>query len=260
MTDIDKRREPMSNERSPSGRKNIILRLVINGITSLIFVIIGFLLIVKLFPAFSRYTLGELDWTMLEGFASVLSLALLSGGITLAVTEYTSKEDARQAEKLADEREKAKLSYDIYKAIFDKLTDPEQEAARRWILTNITIKKDDEDLAAWYKKTHAKIMKGGGRNKNDMPEGQKAVKLTLNCFDYIGFIAAHYWETEADSLDWISAPVAKVWRRLGPYVKQIRILRKTTDYYSSAEHMGNLCIMWRRDKGMQDEEIAKNTV
>ncbi|HSM70625.1 MAG TPA: hypothetical protein VK851_03700 [Anaerolineales bacterium] len=252
----------MSSERSSSGKKSIILRLIINGLISLAFVILGFFLIVNLFPRFSNYTLerGELDWTMLEGFASVISLALLAGGITLAVQEYTGKEDARQAEKLAEQREKAKLSYDIYRAIFDKLTDPEQEAARRWILTNITIKKDDEDIDAWYKKTHDKIMQGGGGNTDEIPEGQKAVKLTLNCFDYIGFIAAHYWEVEADSLDWISAPIAKVWRRLGPYVEQVRTLRNTTDYYSSAQHVGELCIQWRKDKGMADEEIAKNTV
>jgi len=249
----------MKDKQPHSGRKNIFFKLIPIGITSLIFVIMGFLIIVNLFPPFSNYTLGrEVEWNLLEGYASVISLALLAGGLTFAVTEYTSKENAREAEKLAEQREKAKLSYDIYKAIFDKLTDPKQEAARRWILTNITIKKDDEDIAAWYKKTHAKIIKGGGRN--ELPEGQKAVKLTLNCFDYIGFIAIHYWEIEADSLDWISAPIAKVWRRLGPYVEQVRALRNTTDFYTSAEHVGKLCIGWRKDKGMDDEEIAKNTV
>ena len=250
----------MNNEQPRSDRKNIIYKLLPIGITSLIFVMLGFLVIVNLFPTFSKYTLGKGEWDLLEGFASVISLALLAGGLTFAVTEYISKENARQTEKLAEEREKAKLSYDIYKAIFDKLTDPEQEEARRWILTNITIKKDDEDIAAWYKKTHAKITKGGRRNKNELPEGQGAIKLTLNCFDYIGFIAIHYWEIEADSLDWISAPIAKVWRRIGPYVEQVRILRNSTDFYTSAEYVGKLCISWRKDKGMVDEEYAKNTV
>ena len=250
----------MNNGQPPTGRRNIIFKLIPIGITSLVFVLLGFLVIVNLFPPFSNYTSGEVNWNLLEGFASVISLALLAGGLIFAVTEYTSKENAREAEKLAEQREKAKLSYDIYKAIFDKLTDPEQEAARRWILTNITIKKDDEDIDVWYKKTHAKIMRGGRRNKDGLPEGQNAVKLTLNCFDYIGFIALHYWEIEADSLDWISAPIAKIWRRLGPYVEHVRELRKTTDFYTSAEHVGELCIKWRKDKGMDDEEIAKNTV
>ena len=92
-----------------------------------------------------------------------------------------------------------------------------------------------------------------------LPEGQNAVKLTLNCFDYIGFIVKHYWDVEKDSLDWISAPVAKVWRRIGPYVDHVRTVRKTTDYYLFAEHLGNLCIEYRRSKGLKDEEIVKET-
>jgi len=81
----------------------------------------------------------------------MISLAVVGGGLTFAGVEYVSKENAKA-------REKAKLSYDIYQAIFDKLTAPEQEAARRWILTNIEAKKEDEDRAAWYQKTQAKIM------------------------------------------------------------------------------------------------------
>ena len=94
----------------------------------------------------------------------------------------------------------------------------------------------------------------------DLPEGQKALKLTLNCFDYIGFIANHYWEIEADSLDWISAPIAKVWRRIGPYVLHIRTLRETTDYYLSAEYIGNLCVQWRQKKGLDDERYVKRSL
>ena len=236
----------MKSKSLPNKSRNIVRKLLLIILISiLIGAVVYYAIILWAFPAFSE------DWHLLEGFTSVISLALLAGGLTFAVTEYTSKEDAEQ-------RENAKLSYDIYKAIFDKLTDPEQEAARRWILTNITIKQDDEDIAAWYNKTHAIIMKGG--RKNEMPEGQKAVKLTLNCFDYIGFIALHYWKIEADSLDWISAPIAKVWRRLGPYVEQVRILRNTTDFYTSAEHVGKLCITWRNEKGMDDEKITKNTI
>ena len=93
-----------------------------------------------------------------------------------------------------------------------------------------------------------------------LPEGQKAVKLTLNCFDYIGFVASHYWEVENDSLDWISAPVAKIWRRIGPYVLHTRTLRKTRDYYLSAEYVGKLCVEWRKKKRLSDEEIVKNSI
>ena len=98
-----------------------------------------------------------------EGFASVVSLALLIGGGAFALAEYSEKEKAKHLEKLAEEREKAKeerekanLDYGIYQAIFEKLTAPEQEAARRWILANITIPKDGEDINAWYQQDNYK--------------------------------------------------------------------------------------------------------
>ena len=208
--------------------------------------------IIRYFPYFVDYFSTAKDGGLLEGFASVISLSLLAGGLAFALADYIDKENAKQAEK-------AKISYEIYNAIYAKLTDPAQEAARRWILSNIAIKKEEEDVADWYKKTHAIIMSGEIVGSTGLPEGQNAVKLTLNCFDYIGFIAGHYWEVESDSLDWISAPVAKVWRRIGPYVLHVRKLRNTTDYYLFAERVGKLCIDWRDNKGLPDEEIAPNT-
>lgn len=242
----------MSTDQSPSTNRNILLKLALIGLGSIAIGLVGYLLIVNLFPSFSSKVAGKEDWALLEGFTSAISLALLIGGFSFAVTEYINTERAKQAEK-------NKLSYNIYEDIFNKLTDPEQEAARRWILSNIDIKKDDEDIAAWYKRTHAKIMKASRGNKGNLPDGQNAVKITLNCFDYIGFVADHYWEIEDDSLDWISAPIAKVWRRIGPYVAHVRELRNTTDYYVSAEYIGKICIERRNSKGLPDETIAKET-
>jgi hypothetical protein len=250
----------MKPDQLRNNNKNIFLKIFLIGLVSIVIALIGYyIVVVNLFPAFSLSASGEVNWNLLEGFASVLSLALLTGGFTFALTEYINTENAKLAEKLAEDREKAKLSYDIYKAIFDKLTDPEQEEARRWILSNVTIKKDDEDIAVWYKQTHAKIMKTTRGNKDGLPEGQEAVKITLNCFDYIGFIAVHYWDIEDDSLDWISAPIAKVWRRIGPYVEHVRTLRGSNEYYISAEYIGRLCIKWRQDKGLPDEKYVKET-
>jgi hypothetical protein len=239
----------MRNDQS----HKIYRRLILFGLVSLAIIVTSYLSIVYWgFPIFTQSASGIKNWDLFGAFTSLISLSLLAGGFTFALAEYIDTEKAKQAEK-------AKLSYEIYKAIFDKLTAPEQEAARRWILSNILIKKDNEDVAAWYKTTNDKIMSGGTGSVTDLPEGQDAVKLTLNCFDYIGFIASHYWEIEKDSLDWISAPIAKVWRRLGPYVLYVRTLRNTTDYYLSAEYIGDLCVEWRKSKGMPDEEIAKNT-
>ncbi len=125
---------------------------------------------------------------------------------------------------------------------------------------NIEIPKEDEDIAAWYARTNDRIMTMHAGSGREFPLGQEYVKLTLNCFDYIGFIAEHYWEIEKDSLDWISAPIAKVWRRIGPYVLYVRKLRDTSDYYLSAEKIGERSVKWRREKGLADETIAKKTL
>jgi hypothetical protein len=193
------------------------------------------------------------DWSLLGGFTSMVSLALVAGGLTFAGYEYISKENAKA-------REEAKLSYDIYKAIFDKLTAPEQEAARRWILKNIEAWKDGENIAAWYQKTQAKIMERQPGYGKSLPEGHAAVKLTLNCFDYIGYVAEHYWNIDNDSLDWISPPIAKVWKLLGPYVAQVRKVKEVSDYYVSADNFGKRCIEWRVKNGLPDEKIVPSAL
>lgn len=238
--------------------KRIYLKLFLTTLASVFLGFVGYWTVVSVFPAFSINFHGSEDWNLLEGFASLLSLALLIGGLTFAIAEYVGKERAKYQDQLAKEQEKAKLSYEIYQAIYEKITDPEQEAARRWILNNIEIKKVDEDIETWYERSNQKIM---NESEDDVgiPEGQKSIKLTLNCFDYIGFIADNYWEIDDDSLDWISAPIVKVWRRIGPYVKYVETLRKVEDYYTSAQSIGELCIKWREDKGWFDEKIADKT-
>jgi len=242
----------MKHHRSRNNNRNIIRQFVIFTLTTLLVGLAGYAIIMWLFRAFSFGVSGAEDWTLLDGFVSAISLAILLGGLTYTIVDRIRAE-------VVEARERAKLSYDIYQAIFEKLTDPEQEAARRWILSNIAVRKDGEDIAAWYQQTHAKIMARGDGTEDSLPEGQRAVKSTLNCFDYIGFVANNYWEIEEDSLDWISPPIAKVWKRLGLYVTHVRTLRGAKDYYVSAEYIGNLCIKWRQDKGLPDEEYVENT-
>jgi hypothetical protein len=222
-------------------------------LASILFGTLGYLILIWAFPFFSRAFLGKVDWNMLGGYVSVISLALVAGGLAFALAEYIDKENAKR-------HEKTKLSYDIYQAIFEKLTAPEHEAARRWILSNIPLKKEGEDIAVWYEQIHSRIMRREAGVKDELPEGQMSVKLTLNCFDYIGFIANHYWDMDKDSLDWISPPIAKVWKRIGPYVSQIRILRNASDYYVSAEYIGNRCIQWRKDQGLPQEKYDEKTL
>ena len=232
--------------------QNVFRQLAIFSLVTIIIGIIGYFSIMGLFRAFSFKVSGGENWSLLDGFVSVISLSILIGGVAYPIVD-------RFRAEAAEAREKAKLSYDIYQSIFDKLTDPEQEAARRWILENLPLKKEDEELNDWYGQTHAKIMAADKEVNTSLPEGQRSIKMTLNCLDYIGFIAKRYWDIEDDSLDWLSPPIAKIWRRLGPYVFQVRKLRNTSDYYVFAQYIGELCIEWRRKRDLDDEQFAKNT-
>ena len=220
---------------------------------TVLFTLVGYSITMWLFRLFSFNVSGTQDWDLLGGFVSVLTLSFLVGGLVTSVIDRVNAD-------IVESREKVKLSYDIYQAINAKLTDPEQEAARRWILTHITVKKDDEDLQAWYARTQENIMSYHGSQEDGIPEGQQAVKMTLNLLDYIGFIAKNYWDIEDDSLAWLGLPVAKIWRRIGPYVLEIRRQRNASDYYVFAEFIGKLCIEWRQMRGLPEEEFAKNTL
>jgi hypothetical protein len=220
---------------------------------TILFTLVGYAITMGLFHLFSFNISGRQDWNLLGGFVSVLTLSFLVGGLITSVIDRVNAD-------VIESREKAKLSYDIYQAINAKLTDPEQEAARRWILMNISIRKEDEDLTAWYAQTQAIIMARNDDRPGDLPEGQQAVKMTLNLLDYIGFIAKNYWDIEDDSLAWLGLPVAKIWRRIGPYVQEVRRQRNAIDYYIFAEFIGKLCIAWRQKRGLPDEEFAKNTL
>jgi len=155
---------------------DIVRKLLLNSFASIILGIAGYFTVINWFPIFAVKTSGLEDWNLLEGFASLLSLILIIGGFTFAIAEYIGKEKDKHQEELAEEREKSKLSYEIYRTIYEKLTDPEQEAARRWILANIDIKKDDEDIVAWYENTNKTVMLKASDNE-EIPEGQKSIKL-----------------------------------------------------------------------------------
>jgi hypothetical protein len=243
----------MKYHQSRKNNWKFLLRLAFFALTTGALAVASYFVILILFRAFAFGASQSLqDWTLLDSFVGVVSLALLVGGLTYTVLDRIRAE-------YSEEREKNKLSYEIYQAIFEKMTDPEEEAARRWILVNIKIKRDEEEIESWYQRTHVKIMERGNDNQSNLPDGQKYVKQTLNCLDYIGFIANHYWEIGENSLDWLSPPVAKVWRRLGPYVRHVRTLRGAKDYYVPAEFIGELCIQWRKEKKLPDEEYVEQT-
>jgi hypothetical protein len=241
------------NRRSRNSHPNFFRKFGFFTIFTIVFTTVGYAITMWLFHYFSLRISGTQDWDLLGGFVSVLTLSFLVGGLVTSLIDRVNAD-------VIESREKAKLSYGIYQDINAKLTDPEQEAARRWILTNISIKKEQEDLHIWYESTQNKIMALDADGRDDLPEGQRAVKMTLNLLDYIGFIAKNYWDIEDDSLDWLGLPIAKIWRRLGPYVLEVRRQRNAYDYYVFAEYIGMLCIEWRQKRGLPDEEFARNTL
>lgn len=219
---------------------------------TLVITFIGFFVTMWLFGLFSNSMARTDNWVLLDGFVGVLTLSFLVGGLVTTVIDRINAD-------AIESREKAKLSYEIYRSINDRLTDPEQEAARRWIISNLSIRREAEDLSTWYERTQSRIMAQETGREGELPEGQQAVKKALNCLDYIGFIAKNYWDIEDDSLDWLSPPIAKVWSRIGPYVNEVRRLRNANDYYVFAEYIGNLCIQRRQARGQSDEQYAANT-
>lgn len=241
------------NHPSRGSNPNFFRKFGFFTLFTILFTLVGYSITMWLFRIYSINISGTQDWDLLGGFVSVLTLSFLVGGLVTSVIDRVNAD-------VIEAREKAKLSFDIYQAINAKLTDPEQEAARRWILMNITIKREEESLPAWYEMTQSKIMSVDGKTQDGLPEGQRAVKMTLNLLDYIGFIARNYWEIEDDSLDWLGLPIAKIWRRLGPYVLEVRRQRNADDYYAFAEYIGKLCIEWRQKKGLPDEAIARNSL
>lgn len=241
--------EQQSRKKSP----NFLRKIGFFALFTIVFTVIGYIVTIWLFRVFSINTTGSENWDLLDGFAGVLTLSFLMGGLATSLIDRVNAD-------MVESREKAKLSYEIYRTIFQMLTDPEQEASRRWILANIPLKKEGDNVHDWYQHAQAKIMATENGQAHELPAGQRAVKMTLNCLDYIGFTAKNYWDVEDDSLDWLSPPIAKVWRRIGPYVGEVRRLRKADDYYMFAEYIGNLCIQRRQVRGRPDEEFAANTI
>ncbi len=97
------------------------------GGLSVVLVLIAYQIILKfLFPTFaSRVCVEgyECPSNLLEGYVSLLTLAIVVGGIVFAAWEYL--------------RQESQLSFQIYESIHEKMTDPAEEAARRWIIKNI---------------------------------------------------------------------------------------------------------------------------
>ena len=186
------------------------------------------------------------DWGLLEGYASMLTLAILVGGLVFTVWEYS--------------RQESQISFQMYQAIHSRITDPDEEAARRWIFAHIKpFEETDMTLDQWLKKTANDLHHKPENWGKDMAPGHQSVKMTLNTLDYVGFVAENYVNVEGPLLEWMSPPIAKVWERIAPHVEHERESRGEPDYYKAASAIGEKCLNWRKEQGLKSKIIDRGT-
>jgi len=226
--------------------KQLARRFWLLGLISLVSIIAVHWIIQNiLFPTFipTACTPGKgCDWALLEGYASMLTLAILVGGLVFTVYEYS--------------RQESQISFHMYQAIHSRITDSTEEAARRWIFANIKpLEETDTTLDQWIEKTTNALHHKPENWGKDMAPGHEAVKMTLNTLDYVGFVAENYVSVEGPLLEWMSPPIAKVWERIAPYVEYERKERGEPDYYKAASAIGEKCLAWRKEHGMKSKII-----
>lgn len=213
-----------------------------------------FLVILVLFPWFINFlkqqSIPGFENISFDSFSGLVTLAVIAGGFLFWIID-------RRQEELAEAEQKKSLSFQLFQTIHDRLVNPEQEAARRWILQNIPIKPTEQPLEEWFLQISGIIeAKPAGWQQSRSP-GQIHIKNVLNNFDFIGFVSEHFWRARESDIEWISPPVAKVWERLGPYVKHLSDLRNEPDYYRAASNFGEYCIRWREEKGLPPSRYVK---
>lgn len=211
--------------------------------------VIGFLVFEGVFTSI----FSNIEWNVLEGYASLITMSLVIGGLAFAFADWVQKEEAER-------QEKHKIAYRHFETIHDRLTAPEQEQARRWIYENIPVMAKDQPLEDWLTGVQKAVdAKPKGWTEERTP-GQQHLKSVLNCFDFIGFVVNKYWTAENKEIEWFSPPIAKVWQRIGPYIQHQREIRKEPDYYKEASWLGEYTIQWRKEAGYQEPEIVEDSV
>ncbi|MBN1566169.1 MAG: hypothetical protein JXA10_20190 [Anaerolineae bacterium] len=180
------------------------------------------------------------EWSLLEGVASLATLALIIGGLIFAIFEHVNND-------VQEKRESAKSSFGIYKELFDRITSPEDTTARRWIILNIAPLDDEARKDEWLEEVKAKFHEMPDGWEGEIAPGHAHLKRILNTFDFIGFVSSHYWNMDGALVEWMSPPFAKVWERIGTYVEDEAERRQEDDYYKSAREFARYCLQWRQE-------------
>jgi hypothetical protein len=179
---------------------------------------------------------------MLEGMASLVSLALVLAGVAFVLREHYNNE-------IQQERELAMAQFDIYKDLFDRLMNPQDIEARRWILYNVhPCPKEEAEKAAWIKNLREVLHDKTLGEIERTPIGQAHVKRVLNTIDFIGFVDQNYWNMDGQLQNWLGGPIAKVWILIEPHVLAEAAERNEDDYYIAARIFGKKCVdEWRKN-------------
>jgi hypothetical protein len=233
--------------------------IIVTGFVSLLFSIAVFILGLFLFPFTSTLPdsvgIGSntrpVNWSVLEGMASLATLALVVGGVVFAFIDYIQNAIQRK-------RDDAEASFNIYREVYDRLMNPEAIIARRWIIENLpTLEDTGNDKKIWLDRINIKLNEVHHGWKGERPPGKEYLKEILNTFDFIGFVAKHYWNMENELVMWMSPLIAKIWERIEYYVEEEARQRNEPDYYESARQFGKYCVEWRQ-KHYPKSNFVKN--
>ena len=224
--------------RRASARRTLWLGLLSLGVVAL-----TFWLGLTLFPLSTQLPdkIGakSIDWNMLGSLTSLLTTALILGGLVFAFVENLQNASQRELER-------AVSSYNIYKDVFERFMSPEAQADRRWIILNLpTLAELGGDQQAWLTQISARLNEVPPGWQGQRPPGRQHLKNVLNSLDFVGFVAKHYWSMENELVFWMSPSVAKVWARIAGIVEAEASLRAEPDYYESAREFANYCLAWR---------------
>ena len=232
--------------------KKVSYTLLWAGLGSVAIVIVAFLGALWLFRFTPRLpeTVGSgelaqrIEWSRLEGLTSLATLCLVIGGLVFAFIEY-------RRSAIQESRESAQSSFNIYKEMYDKLTNPEATASRRWIIENLpTLEQVGGNEEAWLARTQELLDRCPEGWTEPRPPGREHLKRILNTFDFIGFVADHYWTIENELVEWMNPVIAKVWERVYYCVEDEAARRKEPDFYIAARKLGDDCLEWRRSKNL----------
>jgi hypothetical protein len=182
----------------------------------------------------------QVDWGLLEGITSLATLAIVIGGVVFAYFEHTQNAIQRGRESALD-------SFNLYKDIDLRLNEPQAINARRWIIQNIpTQDQHGGGAEEWLAEVKRILNQTSEELPDERPPGKEHLKQVLNGFDFIGFVAQHYWSMENELVEWMSPLVAKIWERVGAYIEDESQRRNEEDFFRAARDFGNYCQEYRR--------------